>query len=93
MRKTVWRYDVAPLTTQHIQMPTGAQVLKVAEHPRGEISLWVLVDAHAGRETREFTVAGTGWEIVADDPSHLGSVVMSDGLVFHIFETGEGSGS
>lgn len=87
VKRSVWRYEIHPLTTQRIQMPVDADVLYVAEHPPGEMSLWALVDTHAEREMREFTVAGTGWEIVSDDPKHLGSIVFRDGLVFHVFET------
>lgn len=61
--------------------------MHVAEHPRGELSLWVEVDPAQPRVEREFCVAGTGWQIVADDPLYVGTAVMRDGLVFHVFET------
>ena|SRR5690606_29381183 len=87
MGTEVWRYEVRPLTSQEIRMPKGAVPLHVAEHPAGEVSMWALVDTRAEREMREFTVAGTGWQIVADGPRYVGTVPMRDGLVFHVFET------
>lgn len=87
MSTEVWRYEVHPLTTQQFSMPKGAKPLHVAEHPAGDISMWALVDTHAEREMREFTVAGTGWQIVAEDARYIGTAPMREGLVFHVFET------
>lgn len=89
MTTEVWRYEVRPLTTQQISMPQGAQVLSVAEHPLGDVSLWALVDTNAEREMREFTVAGTGWAVNPDSARYIGTVPLREGLVFHVFETTE----
>lgn len=87
MSREVWRYKLAVTTSQRIEMPSRAQLIHVAEHPLGDISIWAIVDPTAPRVTREFAVAGTGWKIVADEPTYIGSVAMRAGWVFHVFET------
>jgi hypothetical protein len=81
----VWKYVLAPVPEQTINIPVGAQLLHVAEQ-NGQLCLWAKVDLSGAVVSRRFYVAATGYEM----PSyveHIGTALMQGGdLVFHVFE-------
>lgn len=90
---TVWKYAIPPGQMRDvvpIAMPANAKILHVAEQAGGALCLWALVDPAVERVQRLIRIAGTGHEIEeAVRDHHLGSVVMSYGLVWHVFDGGD----
>lgn len=90
--KKVFKYDIAITDYQTIEMPQGAELLKV-DNQNGRIELWALVDPNAETEKRKFRLAGTGHKITDEEASKLryvGTCILAGGgLVFHLFEIEE----
>lgn len=82
--RTVWKWGLMVADVQEIQMPIGTQILAVAEQ-EGQLVMWGLCNISAANETRIFAVVGTG-NPAPGDGRHIGTVVMSYGLVWHVFE-------
>lgn len=82
--KTIWKWAVQEETT--IDMPVGAKVLTV-QAQCGLPQLWALVDPDAKRETRTFTVYGTGHDMPDEPGQYVGTFQQCEGkFVFHVFE-------
>ena len=83
---TVFKYPLALANEVNVEMPFGAEVLTVqmqAETP----CLWARVDPEAPKETRRFSIRGTGH--AGADGRYLATLQMGGGsLVFHVFESG-----
>lgn len=84
----VYKYPVPMGDYFEVELPRGAQVLKVEDqdgHPR----LWALVDPTAPHTIRRFRFAGTGHPI-SDPSSNLRFIntfqIAAGALIFHIFE-------
>jgi hypothetical protein len=78
--------DQNPTALQYVEMPAGATVLHVGEQ-YGQLYVWAMVIPEATVVKYKFFVLGTG-----EDIGHLelvchflGSVQMSNGLVWHVF--------
>jgi len=84
----VFKYDISINDYFTVNLPKGAQVLKV-EFQYNKPQLWALVDPDAPTEERTFRFAGTGHSI-NDAPEQLkfiNTFQMKNGaLIFHIFE-------
>lgn len=63
----------------------GSKVLHVGEQ-KGILHLWATVDKSAESKPLTFVVLPTGGN-APSDYTHIGSVQMSDGLVWHVFQT------
>lgn len=91
MSSAVWRYKLEARTTQEVEMPWGARVLRLAVQGGGPC-LWVLVEpAVAAKKLREFRLYATGEEIPdASQLEYIGSIVAEDHSgkpeVIHCFE-------
>ena len=86
--KTVYKYTIAPDPTQHIDLPNGAEILKV-EMQQNIPCIWVLVDVDfTHMERRWFRLVGTGQEFEHDERhQYIGTFLMYEGtLVWHLFE-------
>lgn len=84
----VWKFRLGRPLADHlttVEMPEGAVTLSVAAIGTG-IFVWAVCDPTMHPVTRTFLVVGTG---VAFEwaGSFVGSVVMDDGLVWHVWET------
>lgn len=83
---TIYKFRLGQGVSNALSMPTGAELLHVGEQ-MGELYLWARVDTSRVYENRELVVAGTGWlEGTPARGQHIGSVQMSSGLVWHVFE-------
>lgn len=98
--RMIYKYPLKIADSQLVDLPADAYVLKVDEQS-GELFVWALVDTEAQTEKREFRIVGTGNPVPDDlnlryakDAGitakdymffHLNSVVMSTGLVWHVF--------
>jgi len=69
----------------NVEMPKNAVIIKVGIQ-NGILHLWAVVDTDEEKETREFIVYGTGWELEDGVQDYLGTVFDGDGYVWHLFE-------
>lgn len=86
--RTIYKYELPVTDLAVIEMPSGAQILKVDYQPGFGPAIWALVESDAQIEPRTFYVCGTGQD--ADDlPAeaiHLGTFLMMGGdFVWHVF--------
>ena len=85
MNRTVWKHLIKP-GKNILELPFGSEVIHVGE-VSGQIYAWSLVDPHDPLNMyHTLHVHGTGWEDIREDEHHIATVVMSGGLVWHIFE-------
>lgn len=82
--KVVYKYNLGISSDLRIEMPSGAQILKV-EHFNNQASLWALVDPENSTTTRRFNVVGTGMSFNADGMRYIGSII-DDIFIWHVFE-------
>lgn len=82
--KKIYKYRVRTLGEQTIRMPSGAQILHVAEVGE-DLFLWAKVNPHIPIKDVKLSIYGTGMDIDADNLRHIGTVVTKAGLVWHIF--------
>lgn len=85
----VWKFPLVVATSQAIEMPAQAQILRVGYQSRTEQAcLWALVDPSNDPEKRTFEVYGTGEILLPGVPrTYVGSFTDSDDLfLFHVFE-------
>jgi len=82
----VYKYDMPVSSDVTIEMPAGAQILRVA-HFNGQSSVWALVDLKNDMQSYHFMVVGTGM-VVNDErfrgSKYIGSII--DGpFIWHVF--------
>lgn len=86
--RVVWKYsvDLAPGVLT-LGMPSGAEILHVAEQERGRgLAVWALCEPDVNEpEERRFEWHGTGHAIPDDGRRYVGTV-LSRGFVWHLFE-------
>jgi len=84
--KTIWKFNI-PITDEvDIIMPRLSRILSVAEAGFASLSVWALVDPDMPRTSRKFYIYGTGHPAPhADTQIYVGTVPMTNGLVFHLF--------
>lgn len=80
---TVWKFHLYLTDTQHVAMPTGAELLHV-DVQDDMLCLWAKVDAGAPVEQRRIFVSGTG-NPCPPEVVHVGSTVMPP-FVWHVWE-------
>lgn len=83
--KTIWKYTIPVQDDFSIRMPSGAEILFVAEQG-GHGCIWARVAPDHLLEERKFKLRGAGHPIDGDC-QHLGSFMLHGGqVVFHLFE-------
>ncbi len=81
--KTIWKFPM-PAPRCVIDMPAGAQVIRVSRQPPSNICIWAIVESDNATEKRLFAAVGTGHAIPLDG-RYLGT--WDDGpFVWHLFE-------
>lgn len=80
----VYKYPFDVADAFVIQMPVGAQVLKV-EQQNGTPTLWALVNPRAVEVTRRFRIVGTGHPFDADRLTFI-ATWQQPPFVWHLFE-------
>jgi hypothetical protein len=85
--RTIWKFPVAVTDDPVIRMPAGAQLLRF-DLQDDVPTLWALVDDSSPVEDRTFRLAGTGHPLdeLRRNARYIGTVLMSAGLVLHLFE-------
>ena len=86
--KTIYKYPLTITDRQDVEMPTGSRLLSVGEQ-EGQLILWVAVDTNKPTISRCIVIVGTGnpAKNIVDSP-FIGTVQMSNGLVWHVFDEG-----
>jgi hypothetical protein len=84
--KTIWKF---PLGYQddprfEIEVPAGANPLRVDFDPQGVLVMWASVDPDAEPVTAAVTVVGTGSPIPQDAGEYV-STFFAEPFVFHAF--------
>ena len=84
--RVIYKYELSITDKQTIDLPDGSHILKFGEQD-GQIVMWVDQDDFNEIVTIEFNIVGTGQELSTDgmDIWH-GTIQMSNGLVWHIYE-------
>ena len=80
----IWKFPLAAVDRQAVEMPRGAQVLAV-EVQHGTICLWAMCDKTALTENRHFAVMGADRTMPAGLKKFIGTVLMPP-FVWHVFE-------
>jgi hypothetical protein len=82
---TIWKYNLAPIETQEIDLPKGGKILTVQVQV-GLIALWALVDPSAPTDRITIEIFGTGHEVTDGTREYLGTVQqVGCALIWHIF--------
>jgi len=88
MAKTIWKFEI-PDSRSLIDMPVGAQVIRVAKQGAADC-IWAIVESDNALEKRLFALIGTG-QVIPPDGRYLGT--WDDGpFVWHLFEPSHSSG-
>lgn len=83
---TVWKFGLALSGDVHLEMPEGAQVLKV-DTQFDEPTMWVICDPAMKSVVRNFVVYMTGQHINDKPLVYAGSFQLDQGnYVGHVFE-------
>lgn len=86
--QTIYKYELKITDDQTIELTSDYQILKVAEQ-NGTLYLWAIIDPHGFKYPVKIRIFGTGDTFLRLEDeflSHLGSVLMSNGFVWHVFQ-------
>lgn len=83
--RTIHKFELGMATV--LDIGDEAEVLHIAEQ-HGRLTMWVAYVGDKQHQSRKFAVYPTGTETLPepDVAQHMGTVLMSDGLVWHVFE-------
>lgn len=85
MKRVVYKY-VLLNTINRINLPPGARVLHIGEQER-KVYMWVMLNPDCNTTvSRKFEVVPTGEKFDDDELEFLGTVVMKNEEVYHVFE-------
>lgn len=82
--KTIFKYELAITDNQYLCIPSPAEILHVGEQ-NGKLMLWAVVDNGLEMISIGISIFGTGNPASTLGKTHIGTVQMSNGLVWHIF--------
>jgi hypothetical protein len=87
VNRAIWKFNLPISDTSIAVMPEHALPLSVAEQD-GALYLWAEVNTDAPFSPREFKVRGTGHPLHGNEGKYIGTVVMKNGLVWHVYDEG-----
>lgn len=82
--RIIYKYELEIDNINTIIMPSEHVILKVAEQD-GKLFFWAEVETNAEEIGKIFMIYGTGQELSHSGFGYLDSVIMSSGLVWHIY--------
>lgn len=87
MSRSIWKYELEAVEEQtfDISGPVPLSVGVQGGRHGEKIVMWSVVDTMLRSQTVRVVIRGTGHDAYVHDGRHLGTVQMSDGLVFHVF--------
>lgn len=83
--RNIYKYDLM-LGYNSLYLADGYKVLHVAEQ-YGNLTMWVEHTIGNLASHRIFNVYGTGQPIPDDRAMHVGTALMTSGLVWHVYES------
>lgn len=83
--RVIWKYKVEPKVFVR-QLPEDAIFCHVAEQRDDEVSMWFDADPEAVKTERKFTVVPTGEKFDIPNRKYLGTFLLKNRLVFHLYE-------
>lgn len=84
--KVIYKYPIEITATQTVVMSMNHKLLHVGEQS-GELVLWALVDKDDVKTAITISIYGTGNPAsTADYEEYIGTVQMSNGLVWHVYK-------
>lgn len=83
--KTVFKYPLALGGYTHLDLPSGAEPLRV-ESVSGQLFMWALVDSERPTEKRIFRIFGTGEGIGEQRVKYIDGAMMDNFFQWHLFE-------
>lgn len=87
--KKIFKYRLPFMEVSTIDMPTGAQVIRV-DGLDGAIWVWAIVDLDSPVETRTFHLFKTGAEMPSDINQYVylgcGAIFIQQELMLYVFE-------
>jgi hypothetical protein len=84
MSKAIYKYQLNIHDIQTVCLPKGAKIIHIAEQ-FGFLCLWAEVWEDADDCEIDIMVRGTGHTFTGHENYHLGTVLMSNGLVWHVY--------
>lgn len=82
----IFKHVLAITDLQVVKMPYGSKVLHVGEQD-GKLCAWTMHGTITERsQYRTFRIVGSG-HVFEDPNGYVGTVVMRDGFVWHVFST------
>jgi hypothetical protein len=82
----IYKYELQITDKQVIKMPPGAQLLSVQPSRKmTHLWVWALVDTDRSPASREFLIVGTGHPCNVNFYVYLGTCMMPNELVWHVF--------
>lgn len=87
MSFNIHKHKLMPVSTQHIEMRGGADIISV-QFQEGILCLWTLAGVGVPNEMREIRIYGTGHMIpTLRNHKYIGTA-QNEGLVWHVFDAG-----
>ena len=83
--KTIFKYPISATHECLIDLPKGAKIISLKVQ-RGIPCLWAIVDTDAEIEKRKFMTYGTGHELPVNPGTFIGTFLVNDFFVYHVFE-------
>lgn len=93
--RRIWKFPITPNSIEdhqyefEIKMPYGSKLLHVGLDGQGVPAVWAEVFTDRRSVLRRFLSVGTGHGSPPDSAPFVGTIVLSDGYVFHIYDGGE----
>ena len=84
----IWKYPLEIEDRHDYVMPAKSEILHVGEQNE-KLYVWIRSIEDAPRTKRRIVIYGTGHQIHNDNEKYVGTVIMSYGLVWHVYDAGE----
>ena len=84
MSKAIWKYQLEVADFQTVEIPVGFKILHVGDQGT-KLCFWAEIETANKKETRTIGIVGTGHPIIDAGGKYVGSAIMSNGFVWHVF--------
>lgn len=82
----IYKTELRIQDNQRLELPAGYVILKAGEQ-NGALMIWYMFDENElDVEQVDILVVGTGHKFISTNTFFIGTVLMSNGLVWHVFE-------
>lgn len=85
MSKQIWKYHLGLADKALLHVPEESEFLCIKEQ-RGELYAWILVNTEYTEMLEvPIFIRGTGHNFTGEEGDYIDTIMMSNGLVWHIF--------